>query len=406
MNTNMKIMMHANSCNCAACAPIPTLGIEMPYGIKENCLAVACPKAATMLSEKDKHFAFEITAGSKKKLTFVCPNCEQKFEATVKEVVRSVNEKGNTGCPVCANKKVVPGINDLATTASKVAAMLSDNDKHFAFKITAGSGQKLTFVCPSCKLKFEATVKNVVRSVNKGLTGCPVCARQTIVPGFNDLASKYPEIAAMWSSRNKLSASEVAVKSGKKAVFVCSNCGQEFKAQIYKVVCSLTNGNTGCPICAGKKVVPGINDLASQYPKIAAMWSPKNKHFASEFTVGSYKKAIFKCPDCKKEFKSAIASVVRSMKIGCTGCYNCNMRKLNAMHKKMLPTSTNTRCTLCGCTTRRSIFWKKARLSLTETRNARNCWRFATASTCVKTGRTHQNSLSLLMHSKRDFSMM
>ena len=66
----------------------------------------------------------------------------------------------------------------------------------------------------------------------------------------------------------------------------------------------------------------------------------------------------------------------------------------------------NTRCTLCGCTTRRSIFWKKARLSLAETRNARNCWRFATASTCVKTGRTHPNSLSLLMHSKRDFRMM
>ena len=74
-------------------------------------------------------------------------------------------------------------------------------------------------------------------------------------------------------------------------------------------------------------------------------------------------------------------------------------------HKKMLPTSTNTRCTLCGCTTRRSIFWKKAKLSLTETRNARNCWRFATASTCVKTGRTHPNSLSLLMRLKRNFRM-
>lgn len=74
-------------------------------------------------------------------------------------------------------------------------------------------------------------------------------------------------------------------------------------------------------------------------------------------------------------------------------------------HKKMLPTSTNTRCTLCGYTTRRSIFWKKARLSLTETRNARNCWRFATASTYVKTGRTHPNSLSLLMRLKRDFRM-
>ena len=32
-------------------------------------------------------------------------------------------------------------------------------------------------------------------------------------------------------------------------------------------------------------------------------------------------------------------------------------------------------------------------------------WRFATASTCVKTGRTHPNSLSLLMRLKRDFRM-
>lgn len=48
---------------------------------------------------------------------------------------------------------------------------------------------------------------------------------------------------------------------------------------------------------------------------------------------------------------------------------------------------------------------EKARLSLTETRNARNCWRFATASTCVKTGRTNPNSLSLLMRLKKDFRM-
>lgn len=48
---------------------------------------------------------------------------------------------------------------------------------------------------------------------------------------------------------------------------------------------------------------------------------------------------------------------------------------------------------------------EKARLSLTVTRNARNCWRFATASTCVKTGRTNPNSLSLLIRLKRNFRM-
>lgn len=61
MNTFVKVM-HINTCNCAACASVPTLGIEMPYEVvKENCLAVACPKAAAMLSDKDKRLALEAT---------------------------------------------------------------------------------------------------------------------------------------------------------------------------------------------------------------------------------------------------------------------------------------------------------------------------------------------------------
>lgn len=173
MNTFVKVM-HASTCNCAACASVPTLGIEMPYNIKENCLAVACPKVAAMLSEKDKHLAFDVTTGS---------------------------------------------------------------------------GRKLTFVCPDCKQKFEAAICNVVRSVGNGTTGCPVCAGRKVVPGINDLASQYPEVATMWSSKNKLPASEVATQSGKKTFFKCHNCGQEFEAAIQNVVRSVGNGFTGCYDC-------------------------------------------------------------------------------------------------------------------------------------------------------------
>lgn len=258
MNTFVNVM-HANTCNCAACAPVPTLGIKMPYEVvKENCLAVACPEAAAMLSEKDKDFAFEVTAGSKRKLVFVCPNCGQEF---------------------------------------------------------------------------EATIQNVVRSVNHNLTGCPVCAGKKIVPGVNDLASKYPEIAAMWSGKNKLSASEVAVKSNKKVFFKCRDCGKEFETKIEHVVYAVENGTTGCPVCNGRKVVPGINDLASRYPKVAAMWSNKNEKSALEVTAKTDKKAIFKCPDCGKEFKAQIGSVVDSVNNGFTGCYDCNRRRINAISK-------------------------------------------------------------------------
>lgn len=157
--------------------------------------------------------------------------------------------------------------------------------------------------------------------------------RQKLVVGENDLASQCPKAAEMWSSKNKLAPTEVFAGSGKKAFFVCPDCGQEFKATIQNVVRSVNGGTTGCPICAGKKIVLGINDLASMYPEIAAMWSSKNKKSASEVAAGSGKKAIFVCPNCRKEFKAAICNVVHSVSSGTTGCYDCMMRRVNAISK-------------------------------------------------------------------------
>lgn len=274
MNTFVKVM-HINTCNCAACASVPTLGIEMPY--------------------------------------------EEEKKKTAK------TKKGPS--------KLVVGENDLATAAPKVTAMLSEKDKQFAFEVTAGSHRKLVFVCPDCKQEFKAEIKNVVHSVSNGTTGCPICAGKKIIPGINDLATKRPEVAVMWSSKNKISASEVAARSGKSAFFKCCDCGQEFKADINNIVRFVINGSTGCPVCRGLKVVPGINDLATKCPKAAAMWSNKNERSAMEVTAGSQRDALFVCPDCKKEFKAAISSVVKSVKNGFTGCYDCSMRRINAISK-------------------------------------------------------------------------
>ena len=96
---------------------------------------------------------------------------------------------------------------------------------------------------------------------------------------------------------------------------------------------AVDNGHTGCPICAGLKVVSGINDLASQCPKAASMWSSKNKLSASEVTVQSNKKAFFKCRDCGQEFEAVIRNVSNAVDNGHTGCYDCKMRRINAISK-------------------------------------------------------------------------
>lgn len=195
MNAFMNVM-HATTCNCAACAPVPTLGIKMPY--------------------------------------------EEEKEKPVK------TRKGR--------QKLIVGENDLATVAPKVAAMWSSKNARTPSEFTAGSNKKAIFVCQNCNQEFEAKIQNVVRSVDKGFTGCSVCTGHKVVPGINDLASQCPEVAAMWSSKNELSASEVAVKSKQKAFFKCRDCGQEFEASIVNVVRSVSNDCTGCYNCKMKKI--------------------------------------------------------------------------------------------------------------------------------------------------------
>lgn len=82
---------------------------------------------------------------------------------------------------------------------------------------------------------------------------------RNVISGVNDLATKCPKISAMWSAKNTYTPSEVSVGSNKKAWFVCPDCKQEFKASICNVVKSLMYYHTGCPVCAGRKVVPGIS---------------------------------------------------------------------------------------------------------------------------------------------------
>ena len=339
MNAFMNVM-HTTTCNCAACAPVPTLGIKMPYEeekiVKKNCLAVVCPQAAAMLSRKNDFTAYEIAGMSSKTAIFDCPKCKYEFETEVVSIVRSIKKSnGNTtGCPICNGTKVVVGYNDLATTCPQVAAMLSKKNADFATKYTMGSNVVASFTCPDCKKEFEAKICSVAKAV----CPCPYCrkvkkTRRSPKPivGVNDLASQCPQAAAMWSKKNKLLATEVFAKSGMIAIFDCPKCKHEFEITVRALVRNIekSKGNsTGCAICAGLKVVAGYNDLATTCPQVAAMLSKKNADFATKYTMGSNVVASFTCPDCKKEFEAKICNVAKAV----YPCPYCRDTKILANH--------------------------------------------------------------------------
>ena len=75
-----------------------------------------------------------------------------------------------------------------------------------------------------------------------------------------------------------------------------------------------------------KNVISGVNDLATKYPKVSAMWSDKNDYTPSEISARSERRAIFVCPDCKKEFVTSVRAMTRAIASGATCCPDCKMR--------------------------------------------------------------------------------
>ena len=75
------------------------------------------------------------------------------------------------GCPVCKNKRVSIGINDMWTINPKLAALLSNPED--GYKYTQGSNKRVDWVCPLCHTFISNKVINHVRIY--GLS-CPSCS--------------------------------------------------------------------------------------------------------------------------------------------------------------------------------------------------------------------------------------
>lgn len=80
--------------------------------------------------------------------------------------------------------------------------------------------------------------------------GCPVCAGRSVLPGFNDLRTKQPQLAEQWhpTLNGSLTPEMVTTGSHKKVWWQCS-VGHVWKAVVYS---RAGKAQSGCPVCAGR----------------------------------------------------------------------------------------------------------------------------------------------------------
>lgn len=238
--------------------------------------------------------------------------------------------------------------------------------------VTAGSGQKVEWECPLGH-NYLATVKNRTHAES----GCPYCSGRSVLPGFNDFATKFPELAKeahgwdptkvvagsekelnwicafghIWSARansrkragcpycagqrlivgtndlltkNPILASELQ-EIAPTSIMAHSNFHYKWKClhgHVWEASASDRMQGNGCPYCAGKKVAPRFNDLLSLHPKIASELLNRDP---STVLAGTHEKFDWQC----ESFHVWTATVVSrtSKKSGCPYCSNQSVKK-------------------------------------------------------------------------------
>ena len=184
----------------------------------------------------------DVVPGSRRKVWWICPKGHE-YQAMI-----SSRAQGS-GCPVCAGKKIIPGENDLASQYPAIAKEWhpTKNGTLTPDHIAPASNRKVWWICDKGH-EYQAVVST--RTQRNG--GCPYCANKRVLPGFNDLATKYPEIAAQWhpTMNGSLTPDHVLPGSRKKVWWQCRS-GHIWQAVVYS---RTGNQRSGCPVCTGYAV--------------------------------------------------------------------------------------------------------------------------------------------------------
>lgn len=198
-----------------------------------------------------------------------------------------------------------------------------DHNAYDISTLTCGSDLKADWV-GDCGHQWTAVIKSRTGPQKRG---CPFCAGNKVLPGFNDLLSQSPRLAEEWSPRNNKSADEVLKTSGVNYLWNCTR-GHEWsttpKARL---------AGNDCPYCSGRRAIPGETDLFTLRPDLYKYWSEKNSVDKTSLTKSTRTMVMWNC-DAGHEWEGTVASVVRN-KVPCPYCSG----------KKVLPGFNDIRTT-------------------------------------------------------------
>jgi very-short-patch-repair endonuclease len=187
-------------------------------------------------TKNGKHHPQDFTVSSNKKMWWLCDKGH--------EWIAGINKRtSGNNCPICGNKQLLEGYNDLATTHPVLAKEWhpSKNENHLPTEIFGGNVTKVWWLCENNHAYLTSPNKRVVMG-----RGCPYCTGQKRVVGINDLKTTHPKITTQWdfAKNADLHIEDYGYGSNKVVWWLCDK-GHSWKSSI----AARTKAFTSCLVC-------------------------------------------------------------------------------------------------------------------------------------------------------------
>lgn len=209
--------------------------------------------------------------------------CDKGHEWKTK-ICRRTDAENPTGCPYCANQRVIVGVNDLQSQRPEIASQW-DREANYPLlptQVMVGSSKRVQWRCQKGHT-WKTTVAH--RTDPQKPTGCPYCNNRRAIPGKTDLATLRVDLMNEWSYERNIDLDPTRLRphSNKMAYWRCKR-GHEWQARINS---RTRPKGTKCPFCSGRLPIPGETDLQTKFPMIASQWDQKKNVDRTPSTISA-----------------------------------------------------------------------------------------------------------------------
>ena len=199
--------------------------------------------------------------------------------------------------------------------------------------VSYGSNQKVWWKCPICGHSYPKKISNRTAPAKRKTESvkCPICLGRIIIPGYNSLKARYPELVAQeWDfEKNTIDPDSISPHYRTKVWWKCPN-GHRYDSLPGNKV-QKTGGN--CPYCSSQKLCKETS-LGVVNSDLAKEWHPTKNGNITPFDVfaNSNQSYWWRCPICGHAWRAKCSN----RNIGKRGCPHCANSRSSSVPEQLL----------------------------------------------------------------------